>query len=239
MFTIHEILAEIFLIWENQNMFWFEGMFEFVQKLLLQSFLLSFKACDKNWPFLILYEKYFVFMHYLPDKKLGYFYVPGLDWLAGIIVTYNLDLSKKCSSFVRIIKVSPLKHHTFTITADSSNFLNSLFCTQIDTQTQGNFCIGASSINAKQHSIVSKFQEDWIALWCFFPHRECLTDSSLLCSRQNLNQRRHMHKIDNLRWQFTNCTLYSSIFYCILWYSLYFFHINHYYYYYIFLLSFS
>ena len=28
----------------------------------------------------------------------------------------------------------------------------------------------------------------WIVLWCYFPHRQCPTDSSLLHSRQNLRQ---------------------------------------------------
>ena len=53
----HLILAEIFLIWEKIKHVQLEGIFEFIQSFLVQFFVLSFMGCDKNWPFLILYEK--------------------------------------------------------------------------------------------------------------------------------------------------------------------------------------
>ena len=61
---------------------------------------------------------------------------------------------------------------------------------------------------AVQHA-VSKFLEEGIMLLCCFPHRQCLTNSSLLCSRQNLKRIKHMCEIDNFKWwQFIQHTLY-------------------------------
>ena len=73
---------------------WLEEMLEF-QKLC------NVFVCDKNWPFVILWEIPNVFMHYLPDKKPLRPYVPGYgsDWLAEIIVNHGLDLTNKFGSF--------------------------------------------------------------------------------------------------------------------------------------------
>ena len=42
----------------KQSMFGWRGCLSLLKSFAAQSFLLSFMACDKNWPFLILYEKY-------------------------------------------------------------------------------------------------------------------------------------------------------------------------------------
>ena len=47
---------------------------------------------------------------------------------------------------------------------------------------------------------VFKFLKEWIASWFYFPHRQYLTDSSLLHSRQNLKQIKCVLEIDNLKW---------------------------------------
>ena len=45
---------------------------------------------------------------------------------------------------------------------------------------------------------------------CYFPHRQCPTDYSLLYCRQQI---KHMSKINNIKWQqFTHCSLYIYIY---------------------------
>ena len=48
-------------------------------------------------------------------------------------------------------------------------------------------------------SAAYKFLEDWIMSCCCFVHRQYSTDSSLLHSRQNLKQIKHLCKIDILK----------------------------------------
>ena len=45
---------------KNQSMFRWKGFLSLFKGLAAWSFLLSFKACDKNCPFLILYKKYWM-----------------------------------------------------------------------------------------------------------------------------------------------------------------------------------
>ena len=54
----------------------------------------------------------------------------------------------------------------------------------------------------------SKFLKEWIALWYCFPHRQFPTDPSLLQSRHNRKQTKHMREINYLEWwQFTSLSL--------------------------------
>ena len=50
---------------KNLSMFGLREWLNLLKSFAAWSFLLSFIACDKNWPFLILYEKYWMF-HAVP-----------------------------------------------------------------------------------------------------------------------------------------------------------------------------
>ena len=54
----HLIFVEIFLIWEKPRHVWFEGCFSSLKSFVSRCLLLSLITCDKNWFFLIFYEKY-------------------------------------------------------------------------------------------------------------------------------------------------------------------------------------
>ena len=133
-------------------MFNWKGYLNFFKSFSVWGFLLSFMACDENWPFLILYEKYLM-SSYQPDKKLKHTHVPGNgpDWLGSLsIICMNLIqiqfffLSEKSKGnfCVAIPSQSPL---------DLSNSFWIL--NRIDTQTLWNLCIGASSMNVMQYNI--------------------------------------------------------------------------------------
>ena len=66
--------------------------------------------------------------------------------------------------------------------------------------------IGTSRMNANQHSMLFlNFYRNKLS-WCFFPYRQCSTDSSLLYSRQNQKQIKHMYKNQS----FKMVTIYPS-----------------------------
>ena len=55
---VHYLIMAGFFSYEKiQSMFGWRGCLSLFKSFATQSFLLSFMACDKNWPFLILYEK--------------------------------------------------------------------------------------------------------------------------------------------------------------------------------------
>ena len=97
-------------------------------------------------------------LHYLPDKKLRHSYISGYgpDWLAGIIINYGLDLTKKFGHFflIKMNKTRLLSCHMFVIIIGLIQlFLNSLHYPQIDSKTLRNLHIEASSMNTMQYSI--------------------------------------------------------------------------------------
>ena len=170
-----------------------------------QSFLLSFMPCDKNWLFLILYEKYWMsscttgwIRNSDTHKVPGY----GPDWLDGIVVNHGQDSTNKPGSsfLIGTIRVRLLSCSTFVIIIGIIQFWNFLHCSKIDTQTPWKLCTGASSTNAKQHSM--PFPNFWGSEIhhdaAFFTDCGQLT---LVC----------MLKINILKWQqFTQCTIYTD-----------------------------
>ena len=103
--------------------------------------------------------------------------------------------------------------------SSNSFFSNPLYCPQIGIQKLNclklqyeDFRIFILKLQAVQY-VISKFSEEWIASWYWFPSRQSPTDSSLLHSRQNQKQIKCMHKIKNSKWwQFPHQTTYIVYF---------------------------
>ena len=92
-------------------------------------------------------------------KKLRHFHLFGYgpDWLAGIVVNHDLDLTNKFGStfLIRMMRVRLLISHTFVITIVLIQLLPNPLCrSQIYTKTLWNFHIRASSVNAMLYNVL-------------------------------------------------------------------------------------
>ena len=121
-----------FLSKKNQSMFSWSGWLSLFKSLAEQSLLLSFIACDKNWPFFILYENYQMSSCI---NCLRHSHIPGseLDWLAWIVIYQGLDPTNKIrSSFliktIRTFELPYLCNHHWTYPTFFEFFGLSLGC---------------------------------------------------------------------------------------------------------------
>ena len=159
---------------------------------------------DKNWLFLILYEKY-----EMSSCTTGLMRNSDTSMTLAMDLIYSLrllDFSNKfgSSSLIWPMRVRLQRCCTFIIT--SVFFLD------------WHWTIGKSLYWSSQHEYQAI--EHWITSWCCFPHRQCLTNSSLFHSLENLNQTKQMPEINNLEWwQFAHHTLYILIYTYIHTYS--------------------
>lgn len=74
-------------------------------------------------------------------------------------------------------------------------FSSALEYPKVDNQTHWNVRIRASKANIRQYSM--PFPKFWQCAWCFFSHRWCATDATVISNQQNQEQTRHFREIKN------------------------------------------
>ena len=151
-------------------------------------------TCDKNFVFLFLHEEYWISSCTIcPLRKFKRFHVTTNEpvWPAWLVVNHGFVFSNKFGSsfLIRTIRVGFRGYWISVIIISLIQlFSNPLHCPR-------------ECVNAMLYSYaVSKFLEEWIVLWCSFPHRLYSADMFLLHSTQNLRKRDHMHQINYLRF---------------------------------------
>ena len=151
--------------------------------------------------------QYVTFMHYLPDKKIRCFYLPGcrVGWLAGVVVNHGLVRNKKIREFFLYKNHQSEAAVPFSSPLDSSNSFRILYT----NLRFGNFCI---VVNITQYcKPFEHFLRSWLCQGVvFFFHWQCPIDFSWPHIRQNLKQA----KCDNLP---ITPTFYQSIYFSSLY----------------------
>ena len=109
-------------------------------------------------------------MHYLPDKKLRHFHVPGYgpDWLDGIVVNHGLDLTLKfgCSFLIRTSRGRIPSCRTFVITIGLIQFFFESSSRSLEWQQKiWILCIRGFGMNAHQYSVLCP--NFWISELCY------------------------------------------------------------------------
>ena len=122
------------------------GCLSLFKSFAMQTFLLSFMACDKSWPLLLLCQKY-----QMPSCS---------TCIIGNSVTPMSLTMVLIDSLGLPYKLLYLHNHQWIIQL----FLNPLRHPQIDTETCRNHCIVASGRNAKQYSMA--FPNFWRSELC-------------------------------------------------------------------------
>ena len=117
-----------------------------------------------------------VFLHCFSNKKNS----DTIDLLgSSLIVTWILAIN------LGVFSSSERSEWDFRATVPSQISLDSSNCFWI-LYTEIFVLVFPWWISSVQHA-VSKFLEEWIASWCWFPHRLFLTDSNLLHSKKKKN----------------------------------------------------
>ena len=161
------------------------------------SFLLSFIASYKNYPFLILYEKYRISL-----------YTASLIRNSAAHMSLAIDLIDSLGSLTIIALIMPTNSRVlfsseraewcFRAAVSSLSSLNSSNTFRIPCDWHRSTQIFVLKVPAWIPT-VSKFLEEGIAWWYCFPRWHYQTESCLLHSRQNLNQTKCMCETDNLK----------------------------------------
>ena len=175
-------------------------MLEFFQKLFNSfysfsagSFFLSLMARDKKRPFQILYKKYWIYSCITclirnSDTSMS-LAMDLIDLLRSLSIMAWISAMNS-----RVLFLSEKSEWDFWVTIHSKSLLDSsnsfwILCTFLRLTHKHSeifVLVLPEGSQVVQHT-VSKFLLQWIASSCF-PHRQCLTDSSLLHRRQNLKQ---------------------------------------------------
>ena len=192
-------------------MFNWRGCLNLFKSFAAQSFYLAFMACDKNWPFLILYEKYRMSsctICLIKDSDTPMSHAIELLWLVRIVINSILLSQQQIQVFFSyhndqsetVELPYQRNHHKTHHTLFESTALFSDWYPNISKFSYWSF---SADWPAFQRA-VSKFLEEYIASWCCFPHRRCPT--TVCCTKR-------MDQINNLKCrQFTHHIRYIYIY---------------------------
>ena len=107
------------------------GCLNLLKSFSARSFLWSFMICDKNWPFFILYEKYWISSCSRCLIRNSHVPVCWPAWFARIVVNHSLALTNKFGSsfLIRMIRLRLPSCYTFVITFGIIElFSNPMYC---------------------------------------------------------------------------------------------------------------